>query len=486
MATTIGKLAAILTGNTKGFESAFKRAGKALSSFASTASGVAAGLGIFAAVNKVTNGLVGYTKSSFESIDVTAKLSDTLGIATEKLIGLQHAAGLSGVSNEDLASSLGKMMKVLGNAANGETSAIDALERLGLTIDALKGKSPDQVFGIIADRLNAIKDPSIKASAAMEIFGKSALGIFPLLKEGSSGLAIMQAEAEALGLTFNRLDAKKVEDANDSLTKVGEIITGIGQRIAIELAPFITYASNKLIEFGTQGGSVSAKVVSGFGYIATAIASATDYVSLLTAGFYGFRAGALQAIASVVKGVDWLAKSLSDFITDLTGVPLVAEGTFSDIAKALADEAGVEAAKFDQAMKDFRDGKNAKAVAAYFDDIRKKAEEAAAASLAIGSGAPDISGLNTITDAAQKAEKAIKKTTSSGSVEPQDVAPKLIAANSAEAAAMRVDMQNKAAGEKQREIAQAQLREQQRMSEFLGNIADSVTDFVNPIIARFA
>ncbi len=51
-------------------------------------------------------GLAYMVKRQMDAIDVIAKLSDRLGIATEDLVGLQHAASISGVSTESLNKSL--------------------------------------------------------------------------------------------------------------------------------------------------------------------------------------------------------------------------------------------------------------------------------------------------------------------------------------------------------------------------------------------
>src|SRR5882724_7253033 len=50
-------------------------------------------------------------KHASEMADAAAKMGDRFGIATEKMIGMQHAADISGVSNEALANVLGGLAK---------------------------------------------------------------------------------------------------------------------------------------------------------------------------------------------------------------------------------------------------------------------------------------------------------------------------------------------------------------------------------------
>src|SRR5207247_2365101 len=98
----------------------------------------------------------------------------------------------------------------------------------------------------IADKISKIENPAERATAAMQIFGKSGQQLLPLMMSGAEGLAAAQKEAEKLGLTYNRVDAAKVEAANDSMTRMKAVVTGVGNQLAIQLAPFIDAAATKL------------------------------------------------------------------------------------------------------------------------------------------------------------------------------------------------------------------------------------------------
>jgi hypothetical protein len=83
-------------------------------------------------------------------------------------------------------------------------------------------------------------DAATRAGAAAELFGRKAgPGLLDLLKEGSGGLAKMQADAERLGLTFSSIEGKKVEEANDALTRTMESIQGLARELTITLGPAV-------------------------------------------------------------------------------------------------------------------------------------------------------------------------------------------------------------------------------------------------------
>jgi hypothetical protein len=93
--------------------------------------------------------------------------------------------------------------------------------------------------------------------------------------------------------------------------------------------------------------------------------------------FYGFRAGALQAIAGVLGGIDTLGSGLVKLMNLLPGVNVEWTDTFSALQQGMEQVAAEEAAKFDKALGAFQRGDNAAAVTRVFDDIKAKSTAAA-------------------------------------------------------------------------------------------------------------
>src|SRR5258706_10101696 len=108
-------------------------------------------------------GTAALVHGSLEAIDATGKLADRLGITTEAMVGLQHAAKLADVSNEELTGGLEKMLKNLSEAASAGGPAKDALEAMGLSARQLVNIAPDQAFEAIAQGLTEIQNPAQRA-----------------------------------------------------------------------------------------------------------------------------------------------------------------------------------------------------------------------------------------------------------------------------------------------------------------------------------
>ena len=210
-------------------------------------------------------GGIGYViKQQMAAIDSTAKLSDRLGITTEALIGMQHGAGIAGVQQDTLNKSLEIFSRRLGEVDMGVGQAKYALDKLGLSYVELIGKSPDEAIGIVADQINTLGSQAEKAAAANYLFGRSGQQLLNLFEQGSAGIEQYRLETERLGLAFSRIDASKVEAANDSLTRTKAVFTGLFRSATIEIAPYIEAASNSFVDYATRGEGVGSNMVNVF------------------------------------------------------------------------------------------------------------------------------------------------------------------------------------------------------------------------------
>lgn len=240
-----------------------------------------------------------YAKNA-EFIDQQAKTADRLGITTQALGGLQHAANLYGASNEELNKSLQTMQKNLGQVGQtGTGEAKYALDGLGLSVQELQGLAPEEQFKVIADKLKGVEDQSQKVYLAQSLMGKSGAKMINVMDAGADGITAMMQEADALGMTFDRIDAAKVEMANDAFDKAQKTTHSFGQTLAIETAPIIGALSDMWTE--------SAKEAGGFGSIAqqvvTKVATGIGFLADMGRGLQVTFLLVRQAMAELVNGI---------------------------------------------------------------------------------------------------------------------------------------------------------------------------------------
>jgi hypothetical protein len=192
---------------------------------------------------------IGMVKGQLDSVDALAKLSDRTGIATEQLVGLQHAADLAGVSGDELTDAVEKLLKNLAAATNGSKQAGAAFSALGLNAGELIDKSANEALAQVADRLANVENPAQRAAIAMGIFGKSGQGLLPFLMAGSAGIREAQQEVERLGLTISRTDASRIEEANDAITRTQASVNALAREFAVGLAPAIKIVADAMVGY---------------------------------------------------------------------------------------------------------------------------------------------------------------------------------------------------------------------------------------------
>lgn len=200
------------------------------------------------------------TAAQFKVIDSTAKLSDRIGSTTERIIGLRHAAELTGGGSERLSEAIDVLQKRLGEAATGTGQAKDALEQLGLSAQELLGMDPAEQFRMISERVSQLSNQQEKSAATSDLFSRANIKLVNTLELGRKGLDEVQQRAEDLNLTYSRFDAAKIEQANDAITESKTAFTGLGNTIAIRVAPFVTAMAEGFTEAAAEGKGFSTQV----------------------------------------------------------------------------------------------------------------------------------------------------------------------------------------------------------------------------------
>ena len=166
-------------------------------------------------------------------------MSQRTGVSVEALSELGYAAEMSGADMATLEGGLRKMQKTIAEAASGSQSAQEALGALGITINDLKNLAPDEQFALIAARLAEVQNPTQRAAAAMEVFGKSGTKLLPMMAGGARGLEEMRQKARDLGLVMSSEDAAAADDFGDALDSLWKVLKMGAFTIGSALAPVL-------------------------------------------------------------------------------------------------------------------------------------------------------------------------------------------------------------------------------------------------------
>jgi len=188
-----------------------------------------------------------------QAIDLGGRLTDLssrTGETAGNLLVLEKAFTNTGVSSDAVGTSLNKMQKFMVDAAQGGQAQTEALNRLGITMSELTGKTPTEQMAVFAQRIAGIQDPAQRAEAAMSIFGKSGGELLPILQNFSGELETARGQLGSMPGVMDR-SAK----AFDSL---GENMETINSKVMQFAAGFLEGALPALNKFTSALSGVDA------------------------------------------------------------------------------------------------------------------------------------------------------------------------------------------------------------------------------------
>lgn len=371
-----------ITATVSGLVKGFARAKRFVADFAKQVGAFAKRMGKMGAVvaTVALTGLAVLTRQAMQSIDAISKLSDRIGVATEDVAGLGNAAELTGVGADTLNAGLERFVRRVGDATRGSGEAHDALALLGFDAKELASMDTIEAFKQVRDAISELPNAAQRSQIAMAIFSDAGLRMRNVLDLDAEAFAALMNEAEALGITFDRVAGAKVEAANDNITRLWAIAKGVGNALAVELAPFITDVTNRIVKWATESGGVGKVVKNAFQVVLHSLARLADWFELVKAGWHSLKAAAtlvLGGIAELVdlvtRGVNWLAKALGSDVV---------EGA-AEFTKAWKDALGEtlqeELDAVDMAMSKFLNREHSTKIEEVFVGIQEEAHEAAVA-----------------------------------------------------------------------------------------------------------
>lgn len=213
-------------------------------------------------------------QSSINAGDELAKTADKLGVTTEALAGLRHAAELTGVSTGTMDMAMQRFTRRAAEAAKGTGEAKGALRELGIDAESIVRLPLDEQMNIVADAMSGVESQSDRVRLAMKLFDSEGVALVNTLGGGADALKAMTEEAAHLGLTLSRTDTAQMEAANDAITRLKGVFEGLTNQLGVAFAPIITFVADAFrqaaldsAEFGNIGQAVANGVIKSFGFV---------------------------------------------------------------------------------------------------------------------------------------------------------------------------------------------------------------------------
>jgi hypothetical protein len=220
-----------------GFNSQLKEIKSNITGLDSTVKGLAKSLGAYFSVTAI----VGAVNAVLDFAGAMTDLSARTGVSTTALQEFSAAGAQVGVSIDSVVTAIGQMQNRLGSGDKGATSAIGAM---GLELDALMAMKPEDQFKAIAKGIAGIEDPARRTATAMDVFGRSAGEVLPLLV---ANMDEMIRAAHDMGLVLDEEAIENLDNLGDAMTSLMGAGKALLAEVLVPLAPALVDFANELM-----------------------------------------------------------------------------------------------------------------------------------------------------------------------------------------------------------------------------------------------
>ena len=308
---------------------------------AGTAAAMAAAAAAIAAVIKVVQELGQITLEVAAQVDEYLTESAITGVPTEMLQAWDYAAPLIDTDAETIKGAMTKITKAMGDAASGSESAVEKFAALGVNIqDEMTGglRSAEEVFYEVVDALGEMKAGTERDAIAMELLGKSAQELNPLINAGSKAIKEYGEEAKATGYILDEQQIKKLGEVDDAYQRLQLQIEANRKQLAADFAP----AAKAAMELFTDVVKKAGEMLERSGLIenlASIIESLVDILRTggeILSGIPGFNQGLslLKATLGAIAQFVALIADAADVIAGMMSLDFSRIGTAMGFGKS--------------------------------------------------------------------------------------------------------------------------------------------------------
>lgn len=198
-------------------------------------------------------------KSAGAYADNILTQSKVTGLSTDELQRWGLVSQLIDVDTDVMTGSMTKMEKAMGSAAKGSKSDAEKFAALGVSIKDSNGHLRDArtVYYEAIDALGKVENETERDALAMDLFGKSAKELNPLIEAGSDELRNASREADRLGGVIDKKTLDSLGEFDDSMQKMGYAAEGLRTVIGSKLTPIF----KPLVDAATEAAALISRIL---------------------------------------------------------------------------------------------------------------------------------------------------------------------------------------------------------------------------------
>lgn len=278
---------------------------------------------VAAAIVKAEKAMISMTKESASFADNIITLSMQTGQSTQQLQEFAYASELIDVSVDTLQGSLTKLTNNMQDTMNGTGNAKASFEALGVSVTNADGsmRSANDVFYETIDALGQVKNETERDAMSMDIFGRSAQDLNPLIIQGSKTLKAYADEAHNMGYVLDDEALSALGAVDDAYQRLQKTQEGVKNQLAVEFAPYLEEFYGDVTTMVKDGGKAikDSGIVDASGMLLETVGDILNPMSDLSNNRVPALTKALQPLAKVMALMADAAELLKGVINFGTG-----------------------------------------------------------------------------------------------------------------------------------------------------------------------
>lgn len=192
-------------------------------------------------VAAVGAGVLGLATKAGNYADELLDLSDATGLSTDTLQEYREVATAAGVEQDVVASSAERLMRDMGNLADGSSETAQTIEGLGVATSTADGemRDMDDLMPEIIEGLQGIDNDTERAAAATNVFGRRASELAPVLGMTAEETEKLKQEAHDTGTVMDEDALQAANSFRETLDRLTRQVKTAFMAVGADLAPIL-------------------------------------------------------------------------------------------------------------------------------------------------------------------------------------------------------------------------------------------------------
>lgn len=293
-----------------------------------------------------------------QALDMGGRLSDlqaSTGAAAGEILVLERAFQNAGAGAEKAGPALNKMQRAIVEAGQGVTTYQKAFAAMGVNFDELRQKTPSEQFSILAKKISEISDPAERATASMQIFGRSGAKLLPLFGDFENGISTAREQLGLLPAIMDKMNGQ-FDTISDNIAVVREKFAEFAAGVLSKIAPMLELITDRLSKVdAAAAGARLAEVFVGAGEAMAGFQKALDafrmgeFVLGMKATWTSIKLQVVETINSIYANFKGAMAGIKTLVAE-SGISLALTSLFKGIANEITSTLRNAIADFLQAI----------------------------------------------------------------------------------------------------------------------------------------